>query len=579
MLLIICLGLMFGGAVIAGLTVGKTLKRFFVGAKIILLSALPLIFLAVFKMDTLEKYCVSYLQQRSDYSDLSEGAFVSNLITAPGILSLFIAIFILIAFSVYIAAFNCRKNANNIYVAIGGTIFAGIIIYFCPIWGFYGLSTFIQFSQRYLNNVSALISIPATIILTATILTAWTIFSFKSKRQGLKTLLVQISLFAGVYAVIWLLAFATAHFYGRYALSKAHKNGVTPNHSIYESSEEAQAEQDNIARFLKEHNDFELPYESAYYWTKNISKNYPRHLISQAKREYTLKHFDSADFDAFYRSREKLLKYYAQAKNKNILLAPILNDIRSYVRTHAGKAALYKETNQPEKILPKLMKVTWIDADLLNDSPFIIVELVRIACRSVWYTAMVQVGPNDKKYAPAYREALDFIKSRKIHLTHEAGFFMYMLINDIEKPGDIEKRPKNYAAFLAMPSYNIRVAKGVLDSLSIREKLKKMEKQEVFGDNIQMSNESIPNYRRIALKSRSSIVVGTTALALKLYRVEHGAYPDKLERLIPEYLDKMSLCPSSGEPLKYESDGKDFTLSYGDEKHRNIYKLTSVPTY
>ncbi len=577
MLLIICLGFMFGGAVIAGLTAGKTLKRFFVGVKIVMLSALPLIFLAVFKMDTLEKSCVSYLQQRSDYSDLSEGAFVSNLITAPGILSLFIAVFILIAFSIYIAAFNCRKNTNNIYVAVSGTIFAGIIIYFCPIWGFYGLSTFIQFSQRYLNNVSALISIPATIILTATILTAWTIFSFRSKRQGWKTLSVQIALFAGIYATIWLLAFTTAYFYGRYALNQAHKNGVIPHYWTYKLPEEAQAEKDNIARFIKEHKNFEMPYKSAYHWTKNSSKNHRKRLISQAKREYTLKHFNSADFDEFYRSREKLLEYYAQAKNKNILLAPILNDIRSYVRTHAGKAALYKETNQPDKILPELMKVIWIDAELLNDSPFIIVELVRIACRSVWYTAMVQVGPNDKKYAPVYREALEFMKSRRIYLPHEAGYFLYMLSNDIYAHLDI--KPKSYTACLVMPSAIIRAAKGLLNSIAIQQKLKKMEKQEVFGDSEQPLNNTTQNYRLPALKSRTTIVVGTTALALKLYRVEHGAYPDKLEGLIPEYLDSIPSCPSSGEPLKYESDGRNFTLSYGAEKYRDIYKLTSIPTY
>ncbi len=582
MLLIICLGFMFGGAVIAGLTVGKTLKRFFIGAEITLLSALPLIFLAVFKMDMLKDACISYLQQNYANSINSVGTFIPGLITAPKIPSYFVwflvIAFILFTLFVYIAAFNCRKNANNIYAAIGGTILAGVVIYFCTVWGFYGLSTFIQLLQRYSDKFPTATTVITTIILTVAILAAWTIFSFRSKRQGWKILSIPISLFAGIYAVIWLLAFTTAHFYGRYAVSLAHKNGVTANHSIYESSKKAQAEKNNVGRFLKKHRDFELPYSSIYSWTKDGSSSDYGKPITQAKREYTLKYFDSADFAGYYRSREKLLEYYAQVGNKNTLLFYLLNDIRACVRIHAGVAAMYKETNQPEKILPELMKTTWIDADLLNDSPFLIVEMIRITCRAIWYNAMVQVGPNDKKYAPVYREALDFMKSRKVNLPHEAGYFLNMLINDIHIP--FQKKLGKYVACLVIPPTTVTVAKGLLNSLSIRKELKRMKKQEVFENDEQQPDNTTPKYyRAAALKSKSSIVMGTTALALKLYRVENGPYPNKLERLVPKYLDSIPLCPFSGKLLKYESDGRSFTLSYGAEKHRNIYKLTSNPTY
>ena len=243
----------------------------------------------------------------------------------------------------------------------------------------------------------------------------------------------------------------------------------------------------------------------------------------------------------------------------------------------AGKAALYRETNQPEKILPELMKMTSIDTDYLNNSSFLIAELVRIACRSIWYSAMVQLGPNDKKYEPIYRQALQIMKSRKIHLPSESGFYLHILSSDIYT--FYNQKPGKYAAFLVRPPTMITAAKGILSTLAVRPELEKLEQQEIFGDYKGQYDDMISTYRQVALRSRISIVVGTTALALKLYRIEHDAYPETLEQLVPKYLDKIPLCPFSGKPLKYDSKDDNFTLVYGYEKHRKIHKLNSVPAY
>lgn len=582
MLHLIFLGFMFVGAIVAGLAAGKTVKRFFIGAGITLLCALPLLFIAVFKINMLKNVCVSKLGQRFDYSSISVGTkFIpGNLITAENIPSaliwILIGAFVLFAFFFYIATFNCRKNADNFYVGFGGTICAALVIYFCTVWGAYGLSTFIQIIQKYLDKFPTLSTIIATIILTGVILVVGTIFSFKSKRKGWEILSIQIGIFAGVYAVVWLLALAVAYPYGRYASNQAHKIGVTSNYLVYELPKEAQVEDDKIKYFLKKHRDFELPYSSSYYWTKDGSSNPYGKPIPPSKREYTLKYFNSTDFDEYCRSHEKLLKY-THSKNKSTLDLYVLNCTRGCARIYAGKAAIYRETNQPEKILPELMKTIWIDADLLDNSPFLIVELVRIAGRGIWYDAMVQLGPNAEEYAPVYREALNFMKSRKVHLPHEAGYFLHALSDDIYPP--YVKKPGIYATFLGIPPKMSTAGKGILDSLSIRPKLKELENKEVFSATVKQPNGRLSNYRNAAIKSRTSIVVGTTALALKLYRVERGVYPNKIEQLVPEYLDKIPLCPVLGEPLKYESDGINFTFSYGEEKYRETYKLSSNPTY
>lgn len=46
-----------------------------------------------------------------------------------------------------------------------------------------------------------------------------------------------------------------------------------------------------------------------------------------------------------------------------------------------------------------------------------------------------------------------------------------------------------------------------------------------------------------------------TLLALKLYKLEHGALPDSLEALVPQYLEAIPLDPFTAEPIAYESSG------------------------
>lgn len=570
---VLLLVLMLTGAIAAGLTIGKSLKHLFVGLGITVLCALPLVFMATFKIDMLKKTIITLLS-------IHYITFLPSLVTAQKISGVMIwsliFFFTLLAIFVYVAVFNCRKNAENIYVALGGTVLIGLVFYFCSVWVFYGLSTFVQIFREYSYKFPTLGGVIATGILTIAMLSAWTVFSFKNKRKGWKILTVQIAIFAGIYAIAWLLALVVAYPYAWHAENQAQKNAVSSCYFVNKFPPEAQAEKEKIDSFWEKHKGFELPYESIYHWTKNTSDNYQGQLIPQAKREYTLKYFNSPDFNERCRSLEKLLEY-TPSKGKNILYLPIINCTRSYARTCAGKAALYRETNQPEKILSELMKITLIDADYLNNSPFLSAELARIACRSLWYGAMVQLGPNDKGYAPIYRQALNLMKSRKVHLPNESGFFLHMLSNDIYALS--VKELGTYATCLAMPSTMITAAKGVLASLAIRPELEKLERQEVFGDYERQQDNMISTYRQVAPKSRISIVVGTTALALKLYRVEHGAYPDMLKQLVPEYLDKVPLCPFSGKPLKYKLDGDNFTLSYGYEKHRKIHKLSSEAAY
>ena len=86
------------------------------------------------------------------------------------------------------------------------------------------------------------------------------------------------------------------------------------------------------------------------------------------------------------------------------------------------------------------------------------------------------------------------------------------------------------------------------------------------------------NYRNAAHVYRQSQTLGILAAALKLYRSEHGAYPDTLEKLVPEYLDALPVFPNMKKPYRYVSDGHRFELEPDVENGKKFQK-TSEPVY
>lgn len=51
-----------------------------------------------------------------------------------------------------------------------------------------------------------------------------------------------------------------------------------------------------------------------------------------------------------------------------------------------------------------------------------------------------------------------------------------------------------------------------------------------------------------------------TAVALRLYRVKNGTYPDSLASLVPDFLDKLPADPFSGNDFVYRTEGPGFIL-------------------
>ncbi len=80
---------------------------------------------------------------------------------------------------------------------------------------------------------------------------------------------------------------------------------------------------------------------------------------------------------------------------------------------------------------------------------------------------------------------------------------------------------------------------------------------------------AIPDLSRVSttwVNMEARLDVADTALGLILYKQAHGAYPDTLAALVPEYEDAVPVDVFDGQPLRYERKGDGFLLySVGED--------------
>jgi hypothetical protein len=78
---------------------------------------------------------------------------------------------------------------------------------------------------------------------------------------------------------------------------------------------------------------------------------------------------------------------------------------------------------------------------------------------------------------------------------------------------------------------------------------------------------ALPSSRRYAAglidagdRSNAQLVLTATAVALRRFRLDHGAYPASLDELAPSYLTTLPLDPFTDRPPEYSRDGAGFVL-------------------
>ena len=433
-------------------------------------------------------------------------------------------------------SYNCRKNSSKWYWALlwtwGIALFIGYLL-FLP--QYYGLATFVNFFTTANQDLfSPDISMRPTVhvMLTVNLLGAllWLWHTLKTEKRSWKNILIFAGSFTGFVCLVWLAAWGTGTWAKNAMETKADEIGITPLQVAAQEPPELVALVN--PEFYTKHSKYSPPRSGKYDWKKDT--------IPADEKEYTMKFFTSPELETYLDSLKRSAAYIAQT---DVLHLSTLQHFRSLVRHRSDIAELYYRTNQKEKVLPELLKYPELESLIPDDTPFLICELVRTAARNIWVSTLIQYGPEDKSLLPAYRKLLDWSKSWKVHLPCEAGFYLAV---------PPENKGKT-AAFFYAPYLNTARYRGFFDAVKRIPALKKLEQQEIITEN--------GMYGKAAKRRRLVIIMGRTALALKVYKIEHGKYPGKLSELVPNYLPKEYVSPSTGKKLDYSVKGTNFILA------------------
>ena len=435
----------------------------------------------------------------------------------------------------FLWSFNCRKNSSKWYWALLWTL--GIIFligHVLFLLQYYGIAAWINFFVSPKQDVFSLdlSMLPAFYVMLAVNLLGallWLWHTLKTEKHSWKNILIFAGSFTGFVCFVWLSAWCAGGWAKKSVDTKAAALGITP--SRVAANEPAELKSLVDREFYSKHPKYNPPRSGKYDWKKDT--------IPADEKAYTMKFFTSPELETYLTDLKKSAAYIA--KTDVLYLSP-LPHFRSLVRHRADIAELYYRSNQKEKVLTELLKYPELESLIPADTPFLICELVRTATRNIWINALIQYGPEDKSHLPTYRKFLDWSKSWKVHLPCEAGFY---LVYPPEIKGKI-------AAFFYAPYLNTARYRGFFDAVKRIPALEKLEQAEIIsGDGM---------YAKAAKRQRLGIIMGQTALALKVYKIEQGKYPGKLSELVPNYLPKEYVSPSTGKKLDYSVKVTNFTL-------------------
>ena len=386
----------------------------------------------------------------------------------------------------------------------------------------------------YFHNSWGIVAV--TIFVSAVI---WTIFTFRTKNFSVKNIIKYLGYYTSIVIVGWGLVFLITEVSFYRVQRKAKELGIMPM-DIFSYSYTCP---DNTFY----HNPlYQPPYSGRYNWLKD--------QIPKEELEFTLKNFNSPEAQ---KSLDNLHNYIDENISLQTNFLSNLNSYRYACRRYCDRAVLFNLTGEADKMFAEYDK--YLELDKKYEDIGLITYLVQVATRTIWGQSIVINAPDEEKYASWYRKNLEWSKSWKVILSNEAGFYLtdqrlvrYRLDTD-----------SKLILFIAIPIEKAVRCNGFYGTLKMFEKYNKLKDLEVFEFD---GSQYITNLYR----QRLAIVLNQIIFALKTYRAENGKYPDSLNALVPNYLDRIPPNPLKGEEFDYSSDGENFILLYNKERGQKI---------
>ena len=458
-----------------------------------------------------------------------------------------IYIFSLIGATIFLCAYNCQRNTSKWWKSLLWLLacitIKGLLLLF--VWVIVmSISVLFDCFKKaweggfledlvYFHNSWGIVAV--TIFVSAVI---WTIFTFRTKNFSVKNIIKYLGYYTSIVIVGWGLVFLITEVSFYRVQRKAKELGI-----IEWSFLNSYSPPDNI---YFDNPLYQPPYSGRYNWLEE--------QISEEELEFTLKNFDSSEAR---KCLDNLHKHIDQIIVLQRHVFPSISSFRAACRSYCDRAVLFNLTGETDKMFVEYDK--YLELDKKYEDIGLITYLVQVATRTIWGQSIVINAPDEEKYASWYRKNLEWSKSWKVILSNEAGFYLtdqrlvrYRLDTD-----------SKLILFIAIPIEKAVRCNGFYGTLKMFEKYNKLKDLEVFEFD---GSQYITNLYR----QRLAIVLNQIIFALKTYRAENGKYPDSLNALVPNYLDKVPLHPLKGEEFIYNSDGKNFILIYDKNRGHKV---------
>lgn len=244
-------------------------------------------------------------------------------------------------------------------------------------------------------------------------------------------------------------------------------------------------------------------------------------------------------------------------------LMPVLSEARQLARNIAAKAVYEARAGNLEAACRWLESGLHL-ADTLGEDPALITQMVRVAVVDLAMDCAQQVYNTTDAPLPLsdrYWTLLERVSDPAVYanaLASEVAFSM-----SLETPMIRPMWSMFYAKYMTVITSQVDLA-VMKPSLERRQRLDALEGEveslsriHVLLKNLLPSLlRSVDAYDRMATRC----TLATIARDLRAYKVAHGAFPDILDELVPEYLASVPIDRFSGNPLCYRKAGEGFAV-------------------
>lgn len=473
---------------------------------------------------------------------------------------------------IYLSVFNAKIIFKRWYFTVGAAIVLLAELWYLSIWLYAGIgAVFAAFTENWIVGLVVLL------VLLIALLTAWAVCNIRlTKRRNWRNFAWCAGGFAAGSFLVWGISALSLHIYAGSMIDRT-ASAADPRRPLAEElvKREQELRSANDLAALRKRG-IVLPLVGRGMWRGRRGKT-----VAEKTKQRTLEFAASEDGKAFFGRNAELIDLYCQVAAEGEFVSktslPHLQMYRSSTRIAAAQAALAHYRKDAKAILPPLEKAEKLERSLYENERTVIEGLVRIELTSTRLGMIVGCGPEAPEYAAQYRAILKRLIAAEPKIPTETGAIRAELQRVRGFENGRYTYPEETGAYARLVHYPAACASLVR---RIRNAEADAERAAEWRKSGQFPRDA-GNYGNAMRRAMECRAFYATALALKIYRCEKGEYPETLDALTPDILDKLPCDPLTGKPFDYRKMPKGgFVLSAQRIKSvKRMLRLTPAPRY